>query len=334
MAAALISRRTLFASLAASALAARRAAAFLEDSESTVAIPNPLTQTLGGKQFWADELFFHEWHIQRHVWTGHCRLLDGRQRRFASGTFDHCAERLDEIKRREKLPPMRGRAVVVLHGLGRSSGSMRKICDYLRNEGGYSVCNVTYPTTRGGVADHAATLAKIVEGLDGIDELNFVGHSLGNLVIRHWLADRADPTNGHRPDPRLKRIVMLGPPNHGAKLAEVFLTNDLAELIVGKAGGQIGRFDQLEMKLATPACEFGIIAGGRETLLGYNPLLGGDNDLVVGVESTRLAGASDFAVLPITHTWMMDDRTVQEYTLRFLERGYFTSADERKGIDR
>ncbi|MGQ9575532.1 MAG: hypothetical protein ACUVUC_09450 [Thermoguttaceae bacterium] len=35
--------------------------------------------TLGGKQFWADELLFHQWRIQRNVLTGHCRLLVGRK---------------------------------------------------------------------------------------------------------------------------------------------------------------------------------------------------------------------------------------------------------------
>ena len=34
-------------------------------------------QTLGGVLLWGDELFFHDWRIQRHVITGHCRLLDG-----------------------------------------------------------------------------------------------------------------------------------------------------------------------------------------------------------------------------------------------------------------
>lgn len=328
------SRRTMLRALAAGTAAGfTRGAQAAEEGESSVAIPNPLNQTLGGKQFWADELFFHSWHIQRHVWTGHCRLLDGGGRRYASGSFERCSARLDEIKARQNLPPMRGPAVVILHGLGRSSGSMRKLADYLHEQGGYAVFNVTYPTTRGTVADHAATLARVIRRLDGIEELNFVGHSLGNLVIRHWLGDQADPAGVRQPDPRVHRVVMLGPPNHGAKLAEVFLANDLAELVVGKAGAQIGRFERLEPKLATPACEFAIIAGGRETARGYNPLLGEDNDLVVSVESTRLSGARDFALLPITHTWMMDDPTVQEYTLRFLQHGHLVAADQRHPIE-
>ena len=53
---------------------------------------------------------------------------------------------------------------------------------------------------------------------------------------------------------------------------------------------------------------------------------------MVTVESTRLAGAADFAVLPVLHTIMMDDATVQEYTLRFLRHGYFVSEAERHPI--
>ena len=42
---------------------------------------NLKTPTLGGLQLWTDELYFHGWHIQRHCFTGHCRLLDERNRR-------------------------------------------------------------------------------------------------------------------------------------------------------------------------------------------------------------------------------------------------------------
>ncbi|MEX0977603.1 MAG: hypothetical protein WDZ48_02050, partial [Pirellulales bacterium] len=54
--------------------------------------------------------------------------------------------------------------------------------------------------------------------------------------------------------------------------------------------------------------------------------------LVVSVETTRLAGAADFAVLPVIHSVMMDDRTVQQYTLNFLKHGYFVSALARHPI--
>jgi len=295
---------------------------------------NAVTPTLGGKQFWADELFFHGWHIQRSVFTGHHRLLDANNLRHAWGTFDECRNRLEEIKREKGLPPMRGPAVIVLHGLFRSASSMNRMSRYLHEEGGYTVFNVTYPTTRGDVADHARSLARIVANLDGITELNFVGHSLGNLVVRHYLADHTRPELGVHPDRRIKRIVMLGPPNRGAQLAEALSGVGLFHAVAGKSGSQLAReWSDLEQDLATPECEFGILAGGRGGR-GFNPLLEGDNDFVVSVETTRLPGAADFAVLPVIHTLMMDDRTVQEYTLRFIQHGYFVSASARQPIVR
>src|SRR5947208_536588 len=55
-------------------------------------------KTLGGQQFWNDELFFHQWRIQRHVSKGQYRLLDENDRRHAEGTFDECQEKLEQIK--------------------------------------------------------------------------------------------------------------------------------------------------------------------------------------------------------------------------------------------
>lgn len=293
---------------------------------------NAVTPTWGGKQIWADELFFHEWHIQRNTVTYHYRLLDGRNRRHAWGRLDQCQARLDEIKREQNLPPMSGKAVVVLHGLFASPGNMKHMARFL-SEQGYVVFNVTYPTTRAPISEHAESLGKVIASLEGIEEINFVAHSMGNLVLRHYLADHTCATTGQQPDRRIKRIVMLGPPNNGAQLAEAFGSLDVFPKVVGPAGPQLGReWQELAPHLATPACEFGVIAGGRNKEKGYNPWLSGDNDLVVSVETTRLPGATDFAVLPVLHRLMMNDEQVQKYTLRFLQSGYFVSPEARRPV--
>ncbi len=309
-----------------------KAAEMADDQPSTGHI-NAITPTLGGRQFWADELFFHDWHIQRNVFTGHYRLLDGSNLRHGWGTFTECRAKLEQIKEGRQLPPMRGPGVVVLHGLFRSAASMGRMSRTLREQGGYSVFNVNYPTTRGSLADHARGLDKVVQSLEGIGPIHFVAHSLGNLVIRHYLADHTRAELGLRPDDRIGRMVMLGPPNQGAQLAEVFAKNRLFNFVAGASASQLAReWDNLEAELVTPAFPFGILAGGRGTSKGYNPWMGQDNDMVVSVETTRLAGAADFAVLPVPHTLMMDDPEVQQYTLRFLERGYFRSDDQRQPI--
>ena len=155
---------------------------------------------------------------------------------------------------------------------------------------------------------------------------------MGNLVVRHYLADQTDARRGLLPDKRIKRIVMLGPPNHGAVLAKKYGKNWAWKALAGQPGMQLGPdWDKLEAKLATPQCQFGIIAGGKGDE-GYNPLLPGDDDGVVRVEETRLAGARDFMIAPVVHMFLKDNATVQKYTLRFLQKGHFISAKKRRPI--
>jgi pimeloyl-ACP methyl ester carboxylesterase len=212
---------------------------------------------------------------------------------------------------------MCGKAVIVLHGLIRTRSSMNGLCRVLETEGGYTVFNVSYPSTRATIDWHAENLDKIILGLDGIDEINFVAHSLGNLVIRRWMAERLDP--------RVRRMVMLGPPNQGAQIARRRELRPLMVTLFGPAGRQFARhWPEIAPRLAIPACQFGIIAGGRGSPRGYNPMLTGDDDLVVAVDETRLDGAADFTVVPVPHTFLMTNRRVHELTLNFLRHGRFT----------
>lgn len=297
-------------------------------------LPLPPMPTLGGTQFWADELVFHHWRIQRNVLTGHCRLLDGNQFRHASGTYDECFDKLQDIKREKQLPPMRGKAVITLHGLGLNRGVMVPIGRYLEKHGHYTIVNVGYPSTRRGIEDHARSLAHVIENLDGITEINFVAHSLGNIVVRRYLADQTDESAGRRPDPRIKRFVMLGAPNHGAKAADALGDSAVFQFVLGDSAQQLGpEWAWMEDSLATPECDFGIIAGGLKNGRGFNPLLPGDNDGMVTVRSTKLAGARDMAVLPVVHTMLIYDPRVHERTLRFLQHGYFESEQERNPVE-
>jgi hypothetical protein len=294
---------------------------------------NVAVPTLGGVQFWSDVHIFHDWRIQRNSLTGHCRLLDGHDIRQAWGTEAECRTHLDALCRERSLSPVRGRAVIVLHGLFSSRKAMAGMADYLHDEGGFTVVAFGYPSTRADIHSHAEDLGRVIDGLEEVEEINFVAHSLGNLVIRRYLSIQAEAAAGRQPDPRIKRIVMLTPPNHGTAVAETFGDNRVFAAICGPAAVQIAKIRDSAPTLATPAGEFGIIAGGLGHAWGYCPFLEGDDDGIVPVASTRLAGAADFAVLPVPHCDVMDDPIVREYTLRFLDHGHFRSADQRQPIE-
>ncbi|MEX2188488.1 MAG: alpha/beta fold hydrolase [Pirellulales bacterium] len=290
--------------------------------------PNLPLPTFGGKQFWADRLHFRGWRVQQHVVSGHCRLLDPRSIRRAWGPYERCVERLDDAKRRLALAPLDGEIVVALHGLFRARTSMGRLCRFLHDEASYEVCNVSYPSTRADVASHARNLASIVAGLDGATRVHFVGHSMGNIVVRRYLADRGQASDDEGLPP-VGRMVMIAPPNQGAQLARRLARLGLLHVVLGRPLAELGRdWSQLERGLATPR-EFGVIAGGRGRTSGYNPLLTGDDDLVVSVEETRLDGASDFIVLPAMHAFIMNRPEVQRQTAHFLKTGTFDHVNQQ-----
>ena len=154
------------------------------------------------------------------------------------------------------------------------------------------------------------------------DGISFVGHSMGNLVVRRWLglADKHDLA-------RVRRVVMLGPPNQGSELARMVGKIDLlAALSEGAARDLVLDWNRISRDLAVPPCPFGIVAGGKGDDRGYSDLLAGDDDAVVRVEETLLPGADDFLLLPVHHAAMMKNPRVQEVTASFLTTGRFAAA--------
>lgn len=292
---------------------------------------NLQTTTFGGLQYWVDELVFHDFRIQRNVVTGHHRLLDGNEERLAWGTFEQCLTALDERKREQKLPPLPKRVVLTLHGLGRTRHSMRFLAQAIRKDCSAPVYQLGYAGTREAIGDAARSLGRVVEHLAGVEELDIVAYSMGNIITRHWLGDVAAAATSDKPQPklpRLRRMVMLGPPNNGARRAQLWsdstLGNHLFRLVMGEAGQQLGpKFDELKPRLALPTCEFGIVAGGKGDQEGWHSGIPGDDDGTVGVEETKLPGAKDFAVVPVRHTWLIENDDVIAKVCRFLNHGRF-----------
>ena len=134
-------------------------------------------------------------------------------------------------------PPMHGSGVILLHGLVRSAAHMAPLARYLRNHTQHNVFNVTYPTTRGSIDEHAEQLARVIERLEGIDELWFVGHSLGNLVIRRYLASVSDAERS-----RVRRIVMLGSSQSGGPHGRGVRPPALVRSAAGQGGHATARF--------------------------------------------------------------------------------------------
>jgi len=283
-------------------------------------------RTLGGMQVWTDEFVFRGWRIQRNALTGHYRLLDAADRRQANGTYEECHERFETLRTDLALDPIKGRVVILVHGMTGQRSDLRELAVLLKENCQLTTIEFGYASTRASLDDHAAALAKVVERLGpDVDHIDFVGFSMGNLVIRRYLFDHEDD--------RVQRFVMIGPPNQGAELANLWADHPLFLPVVGAATYQMGPgWEHTVKKLAVPRCEFGIIAGCGGRPDGYSAKLPGDDDLVVSVATTRLAGAHDTVELQSIHHFLPSHHRCREYVLRFLQKGHFITDEERKPI--
>lgn len=282
-------------------------------------------KTFGGRQFWGDVRFFHGWKIQQNVLTKHFRLLDEKDFNHASGTLAKCEDKLKEIQEEKKLPAMSGHAVIMLHGIVRSSKSMSRMQTSL-GEAGFIPVPFDYPSTQANLDQCSKFLDEVIKSLDGVKEISFVTHSMGGLVVRNWLKDHEDK--------RVRRLVMIGTPNKGAEMADKLRDWKLYKLILGPAGQQLISGDGSDAsKLPIPKFEFAVIAGARGTAEGYNPLIAGDDDGTVAVKSAFLEGAADSELFPVLHSFLPVNPDVVKSTERFLKTGSLRESGKREPVE-
>jgi len=208
--------------------------------------------------------------------------------------------------------------VILLHGLCRSSHSMQKMERALTNAG-YQVWNTDYPSRTNSVAALSeSVLSPAIRNCEnaGVTRIHFVGHSLGSILVRDYLA-RHSLTNAGR-------VVMLGPPNQGSEIVDKLGTWWLFKKINGPAGGELGTAaDSTPNQISPPNVNLGIIAGNRSINWINSLMIPGSDDGKVSVARTKLEGMADHIVLRIAHPFLMRDSSAIEQTIHFLQTGKF-----------
>ena len=193
--------------------------------------------------------------------------------------------------------------VFLLHGIAANRWMMHTLAKRL-TKSGYEVNNWGYASTWGSIEDHSRRLAEALQAADNdpsITTIHIVAHSMGSIVTRHALAQ-------FRPR-KLRRVVLLGPPNRGSPWASVFgpwlrLLCRPIDQLAARSGSFVNELGPLD------AVEFGVIAAGH--------------DILVPLASTHLAGQRDHRIVPCMHSMLLFREDVATMIRSFLSHGTFT----------
>lgn len=210
--------------------------------------------------------------------------------------------------------------LILLHGLSRSYHAMAKMADHFEALG-YRVRNIDYPSTSYPIETLLERVAPLIQEFNSnqLSSLNFVGHSLGSILI-HFYIKKYRPRN-------LGRVVALGPPYHGSEIIDHLGKYRWYQKLHGPAALELSTFPSgIFPRLGEVDYELGVIAGNRYIFFDWffaKFWLKHPSDGKVTVASTEIPGYQDRIILPVNHVFFPSYPEVIQQSAFFLVHGVF-----------
>ncbi len=203
--------------------------------------------------------------------------------------------------------------IIIVHGLWMTGLELGVLQHRLRAEYGFEPSIFSYPSITGSMTEHVASLHSFVQTLK-CERLHFIGHSLGGIVILKMLETYDDIPPG--------RVVCLASPMQGSCAVDGFARWPFARAALGAA--------ICDEVLATKQRKWdgrrdvGIIAGSLSIGIGrlfadfHEP-----SDGTLLVSETKLDGAKDHIIMPVSHTGIVFSAEATAQVATFLKEGKF-----------
>lgn len=206
-------------------------------------------------------------------------------------------------------------AVILVHGLW-LTGLVTTYWKVCLQRAGFHVVVFSYASTRRNLSENAKQLSQLISSLSD-SRINLIGHSLGGLLILKALSQH--------PDKRIKRIVLVGTPYQGSKVAMTLAKRNWGRSILGRSMMELIHAPLIP----TQGVAVGVIAGSLTVGLGRLICrLPEPHDGTVSVEETKIPDMEDHIVLPVSHTSMLLSKSVMGQAVFFIRHGQFNRKNE------
>jgi hypothetical protein len=202
--------------------------------------------------------------------------------------------------------------VLLLHGMGRTALSMRRLAGELRLPGRH-VEVLAYLTAVESFDGIVSRVHRRLTALASRGAYVVIGHSLGGLLVRAALARDSSSLKspGH--------LIMLGTPNQPPRLARRYRRLWPYRWINGECGQLLAR-PEFFARLPPLSVPYTIIAGTGGLRGRWSPFGSDPNDGVVAVAETLVSPTDLPVTFPVRHPFMMNDHRVRRVIRDLLER--------------
>ncbi|MCP5470161.1 MAG: hypothetical protein H7A36_06625 [Chlamydiales bacterium] len=187
--------------------------------------------------------------------------------------------------------------VILIHGFLQTEKGMNDVqrtCNYV----GLKTYDFEYSSFKGSIREHGhclAEFAKWVSEQNPGQDVNFVTHSLGALILRSACSDPAFPASAKK-----GRTVLFAPPSFGSEFGRKLNAGNLYRCLGFELGYELSTYtacDIMELGSYPDEMKILIIAGCRGSRFFMNK----ENDGVIAVDETGIDHPFYFETFFVTH---------------------------------